>query len=67
MASDEMEESWSEREEEEGVEENIITPLQPRPAYTPVKGPKWFPNMVIELLITFINISTKNIMYSLLC
>ena len=42
-----MEDTWPAREEEDGEEENIITPIQQhRPAYTPVKGPKWFPNMV---------------------
>ena len=55
MASEEMEDTWPAREEQEGEEENIITPIQQhRPAYTPVKGPKWFPNMVKTLIHIFI-------------
>ena len=65
-----MEDTWPAREEEEGEEEegeeeNIITPIQQhRPAYTPVKGPKWFPNMVKTLIHIQLFII---IIYTLLC
>ena len=73
VAREEVEEAWPERqqEEEEELEENMITPSQARPAHTPVnKGPKWFPNMVRTFKIITITIITKNqnsIMFTLLC